>query len=584
MTLIYRGVLGVDAAEGPRVPQIARREFRRWLRDGHGVVVDHLEPGEQQVAEGARLSVSAYETAEGAACVRLRLAAETTTTLTAYRPAGAAGRGWLWLDIDAPRAEAAEADPVPPPLIRQLLTSVTAYDGPARLTTEPVIVTGGEVQLLIDVLCDPDRAAPALVASPHGGTDPERWHRTVGEVAAGLVGRASLYFMDAEATEAFGRAVVPTLRVYGGAVRTYLPVVDPASEADAARHPVMPAWRILDEPDKVARTLAQLPRDRPRGLPAELRWLDGVGASTALADPLARGRATLDAGLDESAAEADADGEDPDAAHDRASRARAAATRLRDRLAENQSALLGAEVALAGQEDRLRAQSARAEAAEAALAEARRRLDTEIAEHAATQAELVAVTDRVRWLENHLVAHGLAEPVRTELPEQEAAGPPADFRHLLERAGELRWVTITADPGPATELDADPRVSTWASKAWQALLALDDYADARRQGFPGAFYRYCLEPPPGRRAISANAVKPDESDTVKNDARMRAMRLLPVPTAIDSTGRTHMWSHLRVGQGGGTAPRLYFHDDTAGHTRRVYVGYLGPHLKNTRTN
>jgi hypothetical protein len=45
-----------------------------------------------------------------------------------------------------------------------------------------------------------------------------------------------------------------------------------------------------------------------------------------------------------------------------------------------------------------------------------------------------------------------------------------------------------------------------------------------------------------------------------------------------------MSEHIRIGSGRPPAPRLYFFDDTAGHSGQVYVGYIGRHLPNLQTN
>lgn len=70
-------------------------------------------------------------------------------------------------------------------------------------------------------------------------------------------------------------------------------------------------------------------------------------------------------------------------------------------------------------------------------------------------------------------------------------------------------------------------------------------------------------------------------------AKFRDQRHLPVDIRVDESGRIHMWSHLKIAEGGGPlAPRVYFYDDTRGATGKVHIGYVGPHrhMENTRTN
>ena len=51
---------------------------------------------------------------------------------------------------------------------------------------------------------------------------------------------------------------------------------------------------------------------------------------------------------------------------------------------------------------------------------------------------------------------------------------------------------------------------------------------------------------------------------------------------VNACGKVFMGAHLRIG-GGGTAPRLHYFDDCSG-TGKIYIGYMGLHLRNTRTN
>ena len=47
-----------------------------------------------------------------------------------------------------------------------------------------------------------------------------------------------------------------------------------------------------------------------------------------------------------------------------------------------------------------------------------------------------------------------------------------------------------------------------------------------------------------------------------------------------------MQAHLKISEGGGDlAPRIDFHDDTMGETKRVHVGFVGPHhlVPNTKS-
>jgi hypothetical protein len=75
-----------------------------------------------------------------------------------------------------------------------------------------------------------------------------------------------------------------------------------------------------------------------------------------------------------------------------------------------------------------------------------------------------------------------------------------------------------------------------------------------------------------------------ESDTVRQDPRLAEQRRFRVPKAIDQSGYAEFWAHVKIGNSGQTAPRLHYYDDTSGPTGAVVVGYIGPHLRNTRSS
>lgn len=64
---------------------------------------------------------------------------------------------------------------------------------------------------------------------------------------------------------------------------------------------------------------------------------------------------------------------------------------------------------------------------------------------------------------------------------------------------------------------------------------------------------------------------------------MRAERTFRVPADVDPRGRIEMWAHFAPTGGGQTAPRMHYYADTR-NTHKVYIGYIGPHLTNTKTN
>lgn len=162
------------------------------------------------------------------------------------------------------------------------------------------------------------------------------------------------------------------------------------------------------------------------------------------------------------------------------------------------------------------------------------------------------------------------------------------FPQLLAAAStDLPGLVITAAPARAAVLDHHPKAAAWRRKTWDSLLTLHAYVTARttspapstthsdvltfvRTGQPGAL-------------ISANIIKMVESETVLRTERFRAARFFPVGPDTDPSGHAYFGAHIALERYRNPAPRLYFLDDVA-RTGVLYIGYVGEHLPNTKTN
>lgn len=182
-------------------------------------------------------------------------------TLTVATERG--GPTWIRLEAEqlaaTPGVRTPSAVPVPE-LVHHLLPLIDALDGTAEVRPLPRIITAAEVDDVIDELCDPARRLPVLVASVPADLDPRAWAtEPLAPLLHKVAGLAVSYVLDPGARVAFNTAL-EFHTVYGGAVRTYLPEVDPASRRDAQRHLVLPRHRMEGEPRRAAALLAREPR------------------------------------------------------------------------------------------------------------------------------------------------------------------------------------------------------------------------------------------------------------------------------------------------------------------------------------
>lgn len=197
--------------------------------------------------------------------------------------------------------------------------------------------------------------------------------------------------------------------------------------------------------------------------------------------------------------------------------------------------------------------------------------------------------DRIRWLESRLAEH--ADPVYGVRHDTDPDGcwEAASLMDVVQRARkQLRHVDLpdTLDT-EVSKLDVMyPRQRRrWTGRTWDALRALDAYAEARAEArFTGGFYDWCARPLPGAPVITPTMVSMKESDSVSGNPKYQRRRVFRVPEEIDPSGRVYMPSHIKLQQVGSPAPRMHFLDDAGGVTGKVWIGYLGDHLPNTRTN
>ncbi|MGI5337748.1 hypothetical protein ACQEVS_10265 [Streptomyces sp. CA-181903] len=533
-----------------------------WLRKKFPSTDVQLGTGQHTLDDSSLLlSQAAYDDngAEYATRIQLREdKAEATwrTTMTAVRSVTG---GTVSVDLEC-FANSAQPRASKPRLIRDLVAALEPRDGTSRLSVNALCVTPDRVHSLVDVLCDPERQMPAIVAARPTQPDP-LWSERVADTMRQLAGDASTYLLsDLAAVNAFRGAIGEHHRVGPGCVRTFLPLVDPAWAPDAARHRLMGSGRWLDPSDQTWRSVARrvyalaLERPLPRQLSA-LAFPDRVAEQHRQ-----ERRESMDKARLLTAAPAPRPGE------------------------QNEELL--AEVALL---------NGLLEQADKELLELRRTVELAERTNASTREQLqVVIAERDNEIEEHLTTLDALQQERAEggrlrllLLRQgrseevaEAAesvpGIPSSFEELWDRLGELEHLTVTADRRIALGLDEDPMSRTWAAKGWTALVSLNSYAAAAREGrFNGGFYQFCRTPPAGGKPYSVKQVAMSESETAMEQYGHE--RLFPAPGGE----RVQMKAHVRLAVRG-RAPRVYFLDEVkatrGGSAGHLVIGYVGPHL------
>ncbi|MER5301391.1 hypothetical protein ABT039_18215 [Streptomyces lasiicapitis] len=566
-TLAHRSVFAVPEAE--TLLDTVRWVSGAWLKKKFRTTVQ-LGTGQHALDESSvLLSQAAYDDGGTEYATRLQLRedkpeATWRTTVTAARSTTRGGT--VSVDLECFPNTAQTFRTSKPNLVRELVAELEPRDGLSRLSVNALRVTGERVHSLVDVLCDPERQMPTLVAARPTQHDP-LWSKRVAGTMRDVAGDASTYLLwDLDAVDAFREVIGHAHRVGPGCVRTFLPLVDPAWPADAARHRLLGSTRWTDASDQAWRGIAHrvhtlaLERPLPRRLSA-LAFPDRIAEQHRQ-----ERRETLDKARLLTAVPAQQPG-------GRDGELRAEVTLLNGLLeqADKELSELGRTVHLAE-----RMNTSMQEQIQAVITDR----DSEVEDHLTTLDALQqarAEADRLRLL---LLRQGRSLDV-VEAAEN-LPGIPSSFEMLWERLGELEHLEVTADRRTALGLDEHAMSRTWAAKGWTALVSLDSYAAAARAGFNGNFYQFCKTPPAGAKPYPVKQVAMTESaPTMSQYGRER---LFPVPGG----GRVEMQAHLKLAGRGRIAPRMYFLDDvkgtrdgSAGH---LIVGYIGPHLTNLATN
>jgi hypothetical protein len=218
-------------------------------------------------------------------------------------------------------------------------------------------------------------------------------------------------------------------------------------------------------------------------------------------------------------------------------------------------------------------------------------LELEQEERREVEKELSRALGHLQRLARSLEKQGLSD-VYWGARDAAADDLPEDVQDVSEAVLAARtyltdWLEIPDEAEQELDgIDAAPNAYAWGNTTLRGLRALAEYVKARRAGFDGGFWEWCDRGEPGAWPASTKKLAMRESETVANNSRFVKARQFRIDPRVSPDGYQYMESHLKISEGGGDlAPRVYFHDDTAGQTGKVHIGFVGPHylVPNTRS-
>lgn len=594
-------------------------DFSDWLRDRKNWD-DDLDEGRRTDGE-RELVVLRHQDSDGHT-FRARLVEQSPvgTWRTDFTIRSSTDQsGWLALDVTNEHGKRVAV----PDLVRRVMTSIDLFDGPARLGAAPTVIREMDMDYFHDVLCDPGRQGLVFVAATDALGNVDTFKQDLQLWTAQTQGLAQAYLLDPLATAQFARDVIPAQTPPPWTIRTYYPEVDPTDPVDARRHKILGRGRLatssIDDvryllgslararsnerkvPAGVTRVMRALAREEDRlrvsrlteapKRPANVASQDNAGVETR--DPQQSGATVVVADSPGAVAElaeqlATVQGERdhllleltrvqkvldvPDLTDGSLESLRTGAAQsavIRDEAMALARDLTARREALDDLTDQLTTIRERYEDAELAAVEA--------------QQAMQKAVDEARYLRGLLRANAQYDDAAALVPEDATTEYPEDFTALLERIAELEThgVVFTGDRGTTQGLSALDPIGRIAGVTWEVLLVIVDFVASKQAGATLSMYDYLSNPPSGARPFPISKFAPGESETTMT--MYGDLRVFPVPTDVAASGVATMEAHFKLAKAGMKSPRLHFLDDVHG-TGRVYVGYIGPHLRTPNTN
>jgi hypothetical protein len=629
MAVGYRSVLHLNERED--AIRTAQEQFRSWLvemvhdRRKSITSADWDGPGIYRLGPESVLSVVEHRGEDRQ--VRLLLdyvdtnrdGTWTTRLYATSAPGSRRLKQVLWFEGEGERRDGSPVQPGTPRVVRNTLQAVDAYDGSVPVMSEPRRMRLGDVEELVGFIEDEQRDLSIVVAAPVPGVPLDRWAEAVTTLTRDAIGCASFFVLAPDAAEALNARLGVTHSIPTGAVRTFVPRVEVGDWADARRHRILTAGTMSrglatgpDGPrfsERLIRAVAATPRlhlleaSMPTELTRTVRILqrEQLRLKSTVAVDL-----TIDDGpaprLDLPSTDAVEVAEQADSGLAPAwqNRLQSLVTKIlgHDRVDQKSLSDLAAKfdfqeaiaAAAAGEAQRLQNERERLEDQ---IGDLRRQLETEQFERALADVERREAEKKTRSLKRW---RDQREDRYTYVEDQGSTWDidPANVVEIIERLTDpvnfgpvlqyVELVDIERAIDLADEVDAVDSNGTYAAAFWEYVLVLHDYMEeSMEHEFSGNVHMYLNSPQVAGRKCPTQRHRPNESETVQTNAKMRRERTFRVPTSVDPSGEMFMSAHFAPTHRDQNAPRMYYYADVT-RTGKVYIGYIGVHLTNTRTN
>ena len=578
--------------EQRRLPAV-QRILDKWLSE-KSISLSITEDG--VFRDEGRYATTTTAQADGAKYSKLSTVEEQAGTHfdTEVVVADTGDGAWLWVDITTDGSRRIGT----PRFVRELLTTNGELSalGPSGLGISVLDERSG-VDDLIAWLTSAKRHQVVFVAATDRDDEyVQKFRRNVGAWSRHTVGLATFVLLSPDATDEFESRVPPEFGPRRWSIRTYFPGLDVSDPYDARRHRFFGSERFAaTDASRVAAQLGAIARSAsensvaPPGLREAQRVLSAQENLQLLAglhrDPEETARARFEAVQRSHSSAEDEKLGDTEVAQVHLLKSFLEVDAFTEEVVLEVAQRYMDYVPRASLEDFRSKLSSQLEMIED-LKENLALTEAVLEESEAEMSRLVSsdqiLRARVSWLQKRLDEAGQAEAAYSQVFARDQA-PPANFEEILDNFDILanEQIIFTGNEAKLRSVDIYD-TGTAASMTWSCLCALSDYLKAKSSGdFHGNVHEYLANAPVGYRTVPQKRHAPRESGATMNSHG--TLRMFPVPASVSSNAMAEMQAHFKLAKIGMRSPRMHYLDNSHSDGR-IYIGYIGDHLRTVSTN
>lgn len=146
-------------------------------------------------------------------------------------------------------------------------------------------------------------------------------------------------------------------------------------------------------------------------------------------------------------------------------------------------------------------------------------------------------------------------------------------------------LSITGNPRRTKEISSLDLDGSGLRAAWASLGTLASYRANRLAGtWETNVHSFCEAGPAAAFHVPPNKHAQDETSATRKDKRLADHRLLPVPKSVDGSGYVQMWAHFKpYSWSAHQKLRIHYYDQVT-TDGRIYIGHIGYHLPSGSTD